>query len=313
MKPASAALPPLKDPISMKPYYSYLPFSILVKKGSFLFLSIVLLVGCRAYKNSYAVKGEEVELILLKAEDSLVTEENQGLMTPIFGLLIPQVIKWGVSGTKTLIHKEAQKYTASYAESRSGNDFYIPGSGENILLPKYRGFELRRYARISHKEENTTTSELASNFIFHFDLNPEKTFMSLNPTEVAVYFAKAKLNQGDENLDVLLTVRLVSTWVDAGQSFNKKEIASFEYRFSNMEIGNPYDENSPMLAKHQNNWFPLLPVSVDRHNKVRDYGYFDIHVTVVETDDFGKRLEKYSTTISTNSDLIEALLNRLVE
>ncbi|GGW44317.1 hypothetical protein [Arenibacter certesii] len=283
-------------------------YSALVKKGGIFIFGIVFLGSCSANKRSYAIKGEKVEIELLEHEKQL-----EGFLPSVLGLVIPKLINWGVTGTKTLIDKQAEKYTADYSASISRNDFYLPSEGENRLKQKYRGIQISRKAAISSKNKESSTTELSSNFIFHFDLNPERTFMSLNPKKIAVYYAKAKLNEKDENLDVVVSISISSTWVDAGQTFNKKEIGSFEFRFSDIVINQVYDENSSQIKLQQDNWFPLPPVSVDSGNTVADYGYFDINIKVIETDDFGKRLEKYSNTINSNSDLINSVLNKLVE
>ncbi|MDX1362836.1 hypothetical protein [Arenibacter latericius] len=279
----------------------------LIRKGGIFILCTFLLCSCTANKRSYAINGEEVEIKLLEQEQHL-----ESILPSLLGLMIPQLINWGVTGTKTFIDKQAEKYTADYSRSISGNDFYWPADDENNLAQKYRGFQLTRKATIP-LADGTTTSEVSSKFIFHFDLNPERTFMSLNPKEVAVYYSKAKLNEKDDNLDVLVSISISSTWVNGKNSFNKKEIANFEFRFSDIKINEVYDENSSQIKMQQDNWFPLPPVSVDIDNKVADYGYFDINVKVIETDDYGKRLEKYSNTINNNSDLINAMLNKLIE
>lgn len=282
------------------------PILSLAKRGCYLLLSAIVLGGCASHEKSYAIKGEKVEVNMLEQRD------QEGILGPLLGLLVPQVINWGVTGTQTLINKQAAKYTAEYSGSISGSDFYVVGGTDNGLLQKYSGFEFLRNADILNSN-GAYTSTLSSHFIFDFDLNPERTFMSLNPKQIAVNYTKAKLSKNDENLDVLVSVSISSTWVDDRQSFNKKEIASFEFRFSDIVLGELYDKNSPQIKHQQNNWFPLPPVSLDSENKPEDYGYFDIYIKVIETDDYGKRLEKYSNTINSNSDLINALLNKLVE
>ncbi|MCM4166334.1 hypothetical protein KCTC52924_03265 [Arenibacter antarcticus] len=288
----------------------YFPDQILNRvKGSFtLLLCIAFLGGCAVNKRSNAINGEEVEIQLLEQED-----DSEGILTSILGLVIPQVINWGVSGATTLIDKQAEKYTADYSASISRSDFYVSGVRKNELLQKYKGFEVIRKADIVATNGGSLRSQVSSNFVFHFDLNPEKTFMSLNPKKIVVHYAKAKLNEKDHNLDVLVAISISSTWVDAGKTFNKKEIASLEFRFSDIVINQNYDENSDLIKSQLNNWFPLPPISVDNENNVEDHGYFDIDIKVIETDDFGKRLEKYSTTLKSNSDLINAVLNKLVD
>ncbi len=272
-----------------------------MEKISILILFSLLFISCASNKNSYKFENEKTKIELHTIDNS--SQELAG--SAAFALIAPQVIDWGFSFFKTQIKKEEKKYTQKYSAKKNDSMFYFNPSitGEKAKL-NYSGFSIKRLITEKNKEK------IASEISFNFHIDKTNQFLIISPTSIMLDKSKAKLKSNDSLIDIIINVKLKSIW-STDKKIASKEIIDYEFNLKNIQLGVIDNETKkPKIWEIKNKkstWLPAPPFS-SLDNEAIDNGKFIIEVSVTETDNYGKRIEKFSKKFDENGDFMKKLI-----
>ena len=259
---------------------------------------VFIFLGCVANKDSYYQKGEIVDIQLNQAPETVMAGAGLAVVAPI-------LIDYGISSVKKILSKEADKYTATYGNQINDSHFYKNVSGDAHSL-NYESVTLTRRAGANGNQ--TTVSQVT----LKFSTDGSGTFLVLQPVGIKIDNSKTKLRQGDNTLDLVLQVQIISFWVDADQQYHGEETANIIMPIYNLELGKTYGPQDEELSKNSG-WFLPVPLSHREDGKVFGNGTFSLLVTVTEVDDFGKRIGSISELMNSNEAALKDWLLQLLE
>lgn len=257
-----------------------------------------ILLGCVANKNSFHEEGEIVDIQLNQAPETALVGAGLTVVAPI-------LVDYGIRSVKKVLAKEADKYTATYGNQINDSHFYKDVS-ENAHSLNYESVTLTRKAVVNGNQ--TAVSQVT----LKFSIDGSGTFLSLQPVAIKIDKSKAKLRQGDNSMDLVLQVQMISFWVDADQNYHGEETANVIMPIYNIELGKAYGPKDKELSKNSG-WFLPVPLSHRADGQVFGNGTFSLLVTVTEVDDFGKRIGSISELVNTNEDALKDWLLQLLE
>ena len=272
-----------------------------MEKISSVIIFLLLLSSCASNKNSYKFENEKTKIEFHKIDNS--SQELAG--SSAFALIAPQVIDWGFSFFKTQIEKEQKKYIQKYSAKKNDSMFYFkPSITEKKAKLNYSGFSIKRLITEDNKEKT------ASEILFDFYIDKTNQFLIISPTSIMLDKSKAKLKSNDSLIDIIINVKIKSIW-STDKKISSKEIIDYEFNLKNIQLGVIDDKTKKPkiwnIKDKKSTWLPAPPFS-SLDNEAIDNGKFILEVSVTETDNYGKRIEKYSKKFGENEDFLKKVL-----
>jgi hypothetical protein len=225
-----------------------------------------------ANKHSYRNEKEDVTLSIVRKPGFLSNKETKEMPKALeTAAVIDQAVKLLVKGASHVMKKEGERYTASYTASASQES-----------LADFGGFTITRTAAKAGQPAMSAT--------FLTETSKFKSAFKLELDKVVLNDAKAKVPFQDDDVDI--SVKVVIEYIT-----DERETGTIEETFTlkGLKIrGEPYSK--PVKS----GWIPVPKAVVNTP--------YDIHVSITETNDFGKWFSKISSEIDSNEDsLIKAI------
>ncbi|WP_338875199.1 hypothetical protein WBJ53_06205 [Spirosoma sp. SC4-14] len=196
-----------------------------------------------------------------------------------------------------MLDNASKKFTADYENLASIDDFYTTGT----LDLTYSGIFLSRFAKIEGKEKNVFNMKLK------IIQSKDGSAFKFQPFFPNLSYSKCKVKA--DSIDILVKVVVESTWVGSDGNPHKEIMGNDEFLISGVKFIDDMDrdtntnESPPMPVGH---WIANIPRS-----RPDGRGNCTIKVTVIETDNFGKRSKAIAEFLSTNKDDITAIFDAL--
>lgn len=196
-----------------------------------------------------------------------------------------------------VLDNASKKFTAEYTNLASIDDFYKADAPDLT----YDGIFLSRFVHVDGKEQN------AFNMKLKIIRSKDKSAFKFQPIFPNLSFSKCKVKA--DSIDVLVKVVVESTWVDSTGDPHKEILGNDEFLIPGVKFAADMDQdNNTKLAPPmpQGHWIANIPRSAKDGQ-----GNCTIKITVIETDNFGKRSQAISEFLTNNKDDITAIFDAL--
>lgn len=262
--------------------------------------SVMLLWGCAATSPKSMQSDDEVFKVKLLTKDefskkpSELNKENKSVAVVLAaaGVVINVAAK--------LLENASNKFTSEYTNLANTGTFY---EKPDASIFSYQGIYLSRSVKKDGKEQN------AFNMKLNIVRSDDGTAFRFEPSAPNLQFSKCKVKS--DSIDILVKVVVESVWVDAKGEPHKEIIGNDEFAIPKVKFidGDPIpamDANKGLEPPVQGHWIANVPQSSKNGR-----GNCTVKVTVIETDDFGKRSKAISTFLANNKDDITAIFDSL--
>jgi len=202
-----------------------------------------------------------------------------------------------VNVASKVLDNASKKFTADYENLASIDDFYATGTTDLTNS----GIFLSRFAKIEGQEKNVFNMKLK------IVQSKDKSAFKFQPFSPNLSYSKCKVKA--DSIDILVKVVVESVWVDSDGSPHKEILGNDEFLIPGVKFIDDMDrdtntkDSSPMPEGH---WIANIPRS-----RPDGRGNCTVKVTVIETDNFGKRSKAISEFLSTNKDDITTIFDAL--
>ncbi len=227
-----------------------------------------------ANTHSYRQEKESVTLTIYDKKKVLYDQQTTGEKA-VGVLAAEEALKLLVKGVSYVMKKEGERYTASYT-----------GAASEKSLDLFGGFTLTRNA--AHTKDPAMTAKFS---VMPSEKGEKASAFKLKMDWVTLNDAKAKVPFNQDSVD--MTVSVILQYITENR---EKGSISETFVIKGLKINSTTTGSEATTS----GWIPIP-------KKVSGVPY-DLHVSVTETNDFGKWFTKVSSEIDSNQDkLVKAL------
>lgn len=249
---------------------------------------LTMCLGMFAQKDQWS-KGEKVEVYLSTTD--LPDASQAAAPAPAWALLVNVV----PPAIKSLITKRGKKFTATYSASGESQTFYTNDTSFNT---RYKGLGIVR--KVDLDDQNKGKEALQAQF--KIVQSTDKSAFKFIPHKLSFTHAKAKVKK---TVDLTITIEMNSVWTNDKGVAQSKKIGESKFVFKKITLNSEYDDQKLKEKGLNGDWIPIPPKSL---HPVKGAGNISFKVTVIETDNFGKRYESIAKFLGDNNDAINTFL-----
>jgi len=289
-------------------------------------------LGCNtlvpANPRSFQSEDEKVEVALLKNDRmNLGVDDGNRALAAVAGPIIGIAVDALVSAVKSELDKETKRYIAGYEAIALGDEFYKNTTNDN-LLRKLNVIEITRTVTVDGKQDELAfflRLGLTPSFKPVVAHEPEATkhlSFRVKPIAARLYYTKAKIarrawyfpwtwwTSKDENIDVLLDLRISSRWLgDDGAP--RQWSQSGQLALKDVPIGEKVDNIRCKGSLCSTRFVP--PPRSHHPSGVYNAAEYTVSVKIVETDDYSKRAKKIAELGSKGAEAGGDALKKAIE